>query len=445
MTATGQPAVPVRLIFSYDLFGAFAPFPTSYGRLPGARALEAHVDRLREGARVARWIDGGDFSAGGVLAPATDNEFGWRAAGDLRIDAGVPGNHDFDFGDEVFDQRERELPFPLFAIDLPGRDQPMIVESPGGPTVAVLGVCFPERRGRRVYTRDPDHQGAVARITATARGLRGDVDRVVVVMHDGLPGTAVPPTRSPAAQLCAAVADEVAAVFGAHTMARHVGELGGVQYQQPWPLGSEVAVLDVFDDHLESWLSPVTGHREWDGPGADLLAELHADIVGENQLDLYSPRRGDSGSISAATAEGLRSAVDADIALVTVGDTSWMQPPLDGFGGYLPTGPVSRAQVLRALPFTTGHDGGSVWVADLDSRQLETLVTACAARFGALDIARRHGRADGTTALSSTRIELAREVLGDDVDWSPSPLGLRDGLIRWLQDSRPHTALRGAS
>src|SRR5215472_13174399 len=93
---TGQ--APLRLLLTNDIFGSYFAEPTSWGSVAGGDALAETVDRLRDGAAAAAWIDGGDFSAGGPLDPASDGVLGWQAAAALPIDAAVPGNHEFDYG-----------------------------------------------------------------------------------------------------------------------------------------------------------------------------------------------------------------------------------------------------------------------------------------------------------------------------------------------------------
>src|SRR5215472_3520176 len=106
-------ATPLRLLLTNDIFGSFFTEPTSWGSVAGGDALVATIDRLREGATTAAWIDGGDFSAGGPLDPASDGVLGWQAAAALPINAAVPGNHEFDYGDAAAAKSMAQLPYPL--------------------------------------------------------------------------------------------------------------------------------------------------------------------------------------------------------------------------------------------------------------------------------------------------------------------------------------------
>lgn len=444
----------IRLLLTNDLFGAFFPQPVSWGKLPGGHALTRTVDRLREGARTSAWIDGGDFSGGGPLAPASDGTLGWAAAATLGIDAAVPGNHEFDYGDDVMAAESELLPFPLLAADL--REMPesagaaaarvrdhFVVSAAGGRSVAVVGLCLPERRGQLVYDTPSDLQAAASRARKLADTLRPDVDHVVVVMHEGIgiyPGLPLPgPTvrtvqaLEPVRDFCLAVAGSVDAVVGGHTLGRWVGDLGGIPFVQPWALGVEIGILDFGADGVTAGAQPVptAWSRTWTGPGAALDAELRQQVVGALDEPLATPSLNGAPSLAQAVAEGLLGLVAADVVLVQPIDVGCSQVPLDGRMGFLAAGPVTEADILRILPWAAPA-GDEVHVGELTPSEVDILATGFAVPGVPIGLARRSGAAGGTVAVAGNYVARASRLLERAVEWTPTGAGQRAGLRAFL-------------
>src|SRR5215471_7601246 len=74
---TGHQAL--RIITTNDFIGPFFPQPTSFGHLPGARALAAAARQCRSEAEASLWIDAGDLAQGAPLNPLTDGSWGFIA------------------------------------------------------------------------------------------------------------------------------------------------------------------------------------------------------------------------------------------------------------------------------------------------------------------------------------------------------------------------------
>lgn len=425
--------ISVRLICTNDLFGAFEPYETSFGHVPGARALADHVDRLRSGARHAAWIDGGDFSAGGVIAPATDHELSWKAAGSLPIDAAVPGNHEFDLGDTAFWDRSTRLPFELVAADVDGLDDFVIIASPEGYTVAVIGITMFSRRGEHVYDTPADRAAAATRVANIVDQLPDGIDRRVLVIHDGVPVAATGSAFDELSAFLATVHPHVDAVVGGHTLGRYVGRLGNTLFVQPWAFGSEVAVVDLSAHEARVWLSPVTGSQDWDGPGTDIISSYNGHVVGENPMTLVTPRRRpltiDEHSLERGLCEGLLKATGADNAIVPPSETGCVQPAIDGIGGYLPAGPVTHAALLRTVPWRVGVNADHVFAAELSVNEVDRLIAHVTPTDQILaGLVRR--RPAGVTLISSCYLEAAQRAT--DHEWTRTPTRLRDGLAAWL-------------
>jgi 2',3'-cyclic-nucleotide 2'-phosphodiesterase (5'-nucleotidase family) len=450
----------IRLLLTNDFFGSFATQRTSWGALPGGVALRATVDQLRDGSAVSAWVDVGDFAGGGPLAPATDGELSWAAAASLGFDAAIPGNHEFDFGDAPVQAWARRVDFPLIGADTelqvldPIFCNHWTISAPNGRTAAIIGMNLAERRGRTVWDRAGDLDTAAARVQDVAKSLRGDVDHVLLAIHEGVPKSGSRTDTRFSDRLdcfCGSLRDHVDAILGAHTLMQHVGEIAGVPYIQPWALGVEVGILDIDADgiqlHSQRVSAPGDGHLGWDGPGAATLADLAAQVVGVLERPLTDPASPGADLLGEAVTAGLLACTNADVALTTTIEVGCGQVPLDGIKSYLPAGPVTEADVLRALPWPAGTRGDEVWAAELTAEEVATLTQG-------LDVAiptdvpchralRRPGRAEGVTVVSSNYVRNAQQMLRRDVDWTPTSVGLRDGLRAFL--THPDLALRRSS
>jgi hypothetical protein len=435
-------ASAVRLLVTNDIFGSFFSQQTSYGFIRGGDALVETVDRLREDVIAAAWIDGGDFSGGGPLAPI-DADAGWAAAGALGIDAAVLGNHEFDFGDDALRGRLVEPPFPLIAADLDatggwsGVGDHIVVAAPEGRSVAVIGLCLPERRGERVYFAEADLDAAAARLRELAASLRPDVDHVVAVVHDGVAWLtedhrpdAVVPVDPRMGALCAAVSGHVDAVVGGHTLWRHIGAIANTPYVQPWAFATEVGVLDFTDDGLAVHAVDVDGPLGWSGPGTALEADLRTQVIGRVPEPLVTRLRGPY-TLGQAVAEGLLIRTGADVALITQGEVGCVQPAVDGFAAHLPAGPVTEADICRVVPWVGGQD--ELWAAVLAPDEIGIARGTLNDVIGPSAVAYRQAHhAHGVTLVSAAQLPNVRAALDGDVDWAPTGVGLRDGLHSYV-------------
>lgn len=446
----------IRLLLTNDFFGSFAMQRTSWGALPGGTALRRQVDALREDAAIAAWLDAGDFAGGGPLAPLSDGELSWAGVSELGIDLAVPGNHEFDFGDNPVLSWAARVGFPLLAADAELQQlssvfhDHWIITAPNGRTLAVIGLNVAERRGRTVWDRAGDLDTAAAQALAVIAELPADVDHIVVAVHDGVPksfGYGPFDAGPRLSGFCAALRGKVDAVIGGHTLMHHIGEIAGVPYIQPWALGAEVGILDIDETgvRLDGVMvqPPADGELGWHGIGSETITELSARIIADIPRALTDPVSAGSDCLGTAVTSGLLAVTDADVALTTTIEVGCGQVPLDGIKTYLPAGAVSEADVYRALPWPGGTRGDETWAAELTTEEVATLTRG-------LDIAiptgvpchrslRRENHATGTTLVSSNYIRNARRMLTRDIDWRPTGVGLRDGLRAYLAADPPST------
>jgi len=73
------PRDAVRILTTNDFVALFFPQATSYGGLPGAAALQATVDELRDAAGGGFWVDTGDLAQGSALGTISDGAWPFLA------------------------------------------------------------------------------------------------------------------------------------------------------------------------------------------------------------------------------------------------------------------------------------------------------------------------------------------------------------------------------
>lgn len=115
----------------------------------------------------------------------------------IRPDVFVPGNHEFDFGKEVFAERMREADFPLYAANLRGSDgaplprfKDRAILDFDGVRIGITGAAH-EDTPRLSSPGDLQFAPAVAAMKAQAEALRTEgADFIVAVVHADRPQAA---------------------------------------------------------------------------------------------------------------------------------------------------------------------------------------------------------------------------------------------------------------
>lgn len=204
--ATPPDTVTVVVMGTTDLHGWVLPWDY-YTDAPEPRFGLAKVATLVDSVRARHphtlLLDAGDWLQGNPLADysaTVDTETGYpllQAADVLGYDAIVIGNHEFNFGIELLEQRIAEAASPIIAANVYHHSTedpafaPYVIREVGGIRVAIVGLTTP---GSAVWDR-PRVQGrldfgdgleAAHRFVAEVRQRGADV--VVVLAHTGLEG-----------------------------------------------------------------------------------------------------------------------------------------------------------------------------------------------------------------------------------------------------------------
>lgn len=189
------------ILYTNDFHSAFEPVPAYWlagsPKLGGAAHLAAMVERERAAAGSPVFLlDSGDMFTGTVSA-LTQGEALMEMMTLMRYDAVSVGNHEFDYGWQSFERMVTRVPFPVLCCNVRYRasgvrfNRPYTILERGGVRLGVIGVMgtraarntiMPSKVAELEFT-DP-----AAETRAAVEELRGTVDAVIVLAHQGLPG-----------------------------------------------------------------------------------------------------------------------------------------------------------------------------------------------------------------------------------------------------------------
>jgi len=196
----GGGAHELTILYTNDFHSAFEPIPAYWlpgaPRLGGAAHLAALVERERAKAGTCFLLDSGDMFTG-TMSHLTHGEALMEMMTLMRYDAMSAGNHEFDYGWQIFDHAITRVPFPILCCNIRYKGtgirftRPYTILERNGTRLGVIGVMgtnaarytiMPSKVAELEFT-DP-----VAETKACVEELRDTVDVLVVLGHQGLPG-----------------------------------------------------------------------------------------------------------------------------------------------------------------------------------------------------------------------------------------------------------------
>ena len=381
----------ITLVYTNDFHSAFEPIPAYWldgsRRLGGAAQMATVVRRERAAADTAFLLDSGDMFTG-TLSHLTEGDALLDMMMLMEYDAMSVGNHEFDYGWRVFEKGITRVPFPILCCNIRYRasgirfTRPHTIVERNGARLGVIGVMgikagtqtiMPSKVAELEFT-DP-----AAETAASVRALRDDVDLIVVLGHQGLPGPmqtdaendpAVQRTMDEDMTFCGDVPG-IDVYIGAHShkgldeplihpdtgtiltqtygYGTRVGRIR-LAVQDRRIVGHDVELLTVWSDELES--DPAVAAR------VDSFRAKVADQIGppfgraEGRFTRYYHRESSLGSFSA---DAMRLRAGSDVAFNNAG----------GLRADLPAGPVDMGRVLDCFPFlndsvTLDMPGGAI-------------------------------------------------------------------------------------
>lgn len=196
----GGGAHEFTILYTNDFHSAFHPIPAYWlpgsPKLGGAAHLATLVERERAAAKTSFLLDSGDMFTGS-MSHLTHGEALMEMMTLMRYDAMSAGNHEFDYGWQIFEHAATRVPFPILCCNIRYRTggvrflRPYTILERDGVRIGVIGVMglnaarftiMPSKVAELEFT-DP-----VAETAACVAELRNTVDVLVVLGHMGLPG-----------------------------------------------------------------------------------------------------------------------------------------------------------------------------------------------------------------------------------------------------------------
>lgn len=188
----------LTILYLNDLHGQLEPFRADGGKMVGGAArLATLVERIRaENRRLGHQtllLVAGDLFLGSSLSALFKGEAELKFLNLVHPDALTLGNHEFDFGMEVLEQRVKDATFPVISANIyRGKERlfpPLISKNIGsGFRVAILGLITPD-------TAQLAHPEKIAGITFSdpiaegnklASEIRHTTDILITLTHTGL-------------------------------------------------------------------------------------------------------------------------------------------------------------------------------------------------------------------------------------------------------------------
>lgn len=187
----------VTLVFTNDMESAYEPFPAWWrddmDHIGGIAHLTTLIRNIRRDEPNVFLFDAGDIFTG-ALSTATNGTLMVEFMITMGYDAMGIGNHEFDYGHDVFEWEKNRAPFPVLGANLFYKDtgfpyaQPHAVIERNGVRIGVIGILGQDAAASAVAPRHiaaldvTDPAEAVRRSVAE---LRDEVDLVVLLTHQG--------------------------------------------------------------------------------------------------------------------------------------------------------------------------------------------------------------------------------------------------------------------
>lgn len=196
----GGGAHEFTILYTNDFHSALVPIPAYWlpgsPKLGGAAHLATLVERERAAAKTCFLLDSGDMFTGS-MSHLTHGEVLMEMMTLMGYDAMSAGNHEFDYGWQIFDHAITRVPFPILCCNIRYKGtgirftRPYTILERAGVRLGVIGVMglnaarytiMPSKVAELEFT-DP-----VAETKACVEELRDTVDVLVVLGHQGFPG-----------------------------------------------------------------------------------------------------------------------------------------------------------------------------------------------------------------------------------------------------------------
>ncbi len=186
----------VTLLFTNDVESAYDPIPAFWlddvDMIGGIAEMTTLIETLRETEPNVFLFDSGDIFTG-ALAKLTDGRLAFELMITMAYDAMAIGNHEFEYGVEIFDWQKNRAPFPVLGAnffykdtDHPYAQAHAIIER-DGVRIGVIGIMGQDAATAIIpsYIAPLDVTDPATAVRKSVAELRGQVDFIVLLTHQG--------------------------------------------------------------------------------------------------------------------------------------------------------------------------------------------------------------------------------------------------------------------
>jgi 2',3'-cyclic-nucleotide 2'-phosphodiesterase (5'-nucleotidase family) len=198
--ATAEPEVNadriVTLLFTNDVESAYDPIPAFWlddiELIGGIAEMTSLIESLRRSEPNVFLFDSGDIFTG-ALAKLTHGQLAFELMITMGYDAMAIGNHEFEYGHEIFAWEKNRAPFPVLGANFfyKGTDHPYaqahtIIER-NGVRIGVIGIMGQDAATAIIpsYIAPLDVRDPAEAVRKSVAELRDQVDIIVLLTHQG--------------------------------------------------------------------------------------------------------------------------------------------------------------------------------------------------------------------------------------------------------------------
>jgi 5'-nucleotidase / UDP-sugar diphosphatase len=238
----------LRILHINDFHG-YAESHTPAGmkeKIGGAAYLAARIDTLRkEKNGNVLLLSAGDMIQGHPWANFNEGKAVIELMNTMKFDAMVLGNHEFDFGGKVLEQRIGEAHFPVLAANVKGVAgvKPYVIREVGGIRVGILGIIT-EHTPEQTHPKNVEgikFLSSDLTISKYLPELHKQTDIVILLTHIGYGED----------RLLSGKAKGATAIIGghSHTKVSNPQAIDGTIILQAWEHGKSIGILDIEIDN----------------------------------------------------------------------------------------------------------------------------------------------------------------------------------------------------
>lgn len=186
----------VTLLFTNDVESAYDPIPAFWlddvDMIGGIAEMTTLIETLRESEPNVFLFDSGDILTG-ALAKLTNGKLAFELMITMGYDAMGIGNHEFEYGVDIFGWEKNRAPFPVLGAnffykdtDHPFAQAHTIIER-DGVRIGVIGIMGQDAVSAIIpsYIAPLDVTDPAEAVRKSVAELRGQVDFIVLLTHQG--------------------------------------------------------------------------------------------------------------------------------------------------------------------------------------------------------------------------------------------------------------------